>query len=76
MAIGKFELSDKQRRTIFAVSVALVSLAFIPYLSEFVMPILNWKIGNTNFTVGTIFAIVALYASWLLAPATICKWEL
>lgn len=68
MGIGKFELSDKQRRIIFAVAILLVSAAFIPYISGWVTGILNWDIGNTNFTVGTVFAIIAVYAAYLVLP--------
>ena len=68
MGIGKFELSDKQRRIIFAVAILLVSAAFIPYISDFVAGILNWNIGNSNFTIGTIFAIMAAYAAYLILP--------
>ena len=68
MGIGKFELSDKQRRVIFATSIALVSLGFIPGVADFIMPVLNWKLGNMSITLGTIIGILSLYASWLISP--------
>ena len=68
MGIGKFELNDKQRRYIFATSIALVSLGFIPFAANFLMPVLNWKLGNMNITLGTILAVISLYGAWLLLP--------
>lgn len=68
MGIGKFELSDKQRRVVFAASIALVSLSFIPFAADFLAPVLNWKLGNMNITLGTIAAVASLYGAWLLSP--------
>lgn len=68
MVFKKFELSDKQRRIAFSVSIAVISLAFIPWVSGYVNPFLNWKLGSTGFTFGTVFAIVSLYAAYLLSP--------
>lgn len=68
MGIGKFELSDKQRRVIFASSIALVSLGFIPGVSDFIMPVLNWKLGNASITLGTILGIISLYGAYLISP--------
>lgn len=67
MVFGK-ELSDSQRRWIFSVSIILVSTAFIPFLAGYTNSILGWKIGNTDFTIGAIFAIVNIYAAILLTP--------
>lgn len=67
--LEKLELNDKQRRIVFSVSIAVISLSFIPLVSGYINPILNWKMGNTGFTFGIIFAIASLYAAYLLSPA-------
>lgn len=69
MAFGKIGfLDDRQRRVLFSVSIALIALAFIPFVPSAVSDFLNWQIGTTQFTVGGVLALIALYGAYLISP--------
>lgn len=57
-------LDDKQRRILVGISVWIMSASFIPWMSGYVSGVLNWKIGSTEFTLGTLFALIGIYAGW------------
>lgn len=68
MAFGQGFFTDRQRRNLIALSIALISLSFIPFMPQVLNDFLTWEIGGSQFTVGSIFGIVGLYAAWLLLP--------